>query len=621
MNSQFAIFRIIFGTFLTWHFLALIPYGTELFSNKGVLADPTLNATFGIFPNPLYLWNTPGAVLTMLVLATAASITFTLGLFRRTSAIILWFLITAFFHRNNLTSNPSLPYLGLILVLSAFIPSGEKFSLGKKNPNWEMPPLIIPVATFLLALGYTFSGWTKLSSPSWIDGSAILRVLENPLSRPGFFRDFLLNVPEVFLTTATWAALLAELLYLPLVLHRKSRPWIWLSLVVMHLSLILLIDFADLSLGMLMIHLFTFDPKWLPAKGKVRLAFDADCLMCNRFLSFLADEDHKERLTFEPLPEGRKATMLATRDDTTYERSTAVIVTMEALGGHWRGMALLARLIPRPLRDLVYRFIAKNRHRFSRKSICQLPSAAVRSRLVQVSMLFFLVAISSSCSDKPLHQGRFPFCLMDRAPGGNHLQKEDAAFREIIRHKANEPIPTDQIKTGDVIAFHMSHKEAMSHLRKRNIQKIPYELFAYGHLALVVDQGDGPRLLQLAMKQAANIDDGFEYLADKQWILYRPTLEIDEERLASFVDRALSNASDPKKAYDYTGALGFKNVTTTPDTLEEIPDEFTCVTLIQAALHYAGHPTRSIHRKGILDVVTPAQVIHSSVAPLQQGSD
>jgi hypothetical protein len=31
----------------------------------------------------------------------------------------------------------------------------------------------------------------------------------------------------------------------------------------MHLSLIALIDFADLSLGMVLIHLFTFDPGWV----------------------------------------------------------------------------------------------------------------------------------------------------------------------------------------------------------------------------------------------------------------------------------------------------------------------------------------------------------------------
>ena len=378
MNSQFALFRIVFGTFLTWHFIALIPYGAELFSNEGIISDASLNPTYGFFPNHLYLWDSPLVVALTLGTAVLASITFTLGWAGRTSAVILWFIITALFHRNNLTSNPSLPYLGLILVLSTLIPAGENFSLSKRNENWFMPKWIIPVATFLLALGYTFSGWTKLSSPSWIDGTAITHVLNNPLARPGFFRDFLLGTPDGFLALLTWGALLAELLYLPLCLSKKARPWIWLALLGMHLGLILLIDFADLSMGMVMIHLFTFDPKWLKATVPARLAFDADCLMCNRFLAFLAREDHQQQLTFEALPDdSEKTSMIVTRNGQTYRRSTAVIVIFDSLGGHWKALSFIARIIPRPFRDLLYDFIAKNRHRFGSKKICTLPSAAV----------------------------------------------------------------------------------------------------------------------------------------------------------------------------------------------------------------------------------------------------
>ena len=113
------------------------------------------------------------------------------------------------------------------------------------------------------------------------------------------------------------------------------------------------------------------------------------------------------------------------------------------------------------------------------------------------------------------------------------------------------------------------------------------------------------------MKQAANIDDGLEYLDDKKWAIFRPTSDLDEERLAEFVSLALKKLSDPKKAYDYSGVLGVHNRTTTPDFSEDIPNEYTCVTLIQAALHYAGHPTDSIYRKGFLDIVTPGQLIES----------
>ncbi|MGJ8698148.1 MAG: DCC1-like thiol-disulfide oxidoreductase family protein [Verrucomicrobiaceae bacterium] len=627
MNYQFALFRILFGSYLLCHFLALIPYGTELFSDQGLLDSGALNLT----PSPTF-FSTPVAILCLLVGSCAASFTFTIGLFRRTSAAFLWFALTFLFLRNNLISNPGLPYVGLILILTTLIPTGEPLSVGKKNPDWKLPPLILPGATLLLAAGYTFSAWTKLASPSWIDGSAITYVLNNPLARPSTFRDLVLSLPPELLKLATWGALLAELLYLPLTLVRKTRPWIWLALLAMHLGLIVLIDFADLSLGMVMIHLFTFDPKWLPArKPTLQLSFDGDCLMCNRFIHFLANQDQARLITFSHLPQDSpRDSMIVTRAGKHHHCSSAFLILLGALGGHWRALAMIGFCIPRPLRDLAYRLIAANRHRFSRKKECPLPTLAVLDRIVPdldespkipstplpanllLGLLFFVGAsFLLSCSPREVHNGRFPFSLMDRPPGGNHLNQPEAAFTQLNRFSPGQQIPSD-IRVGDVIGFHMSHQEAWSYLKKGSIQKIPYELFSHGHLALVVDHHGEKRLLQLAMKQAANIDDNFTYLHDKSWTLYRPTSPIDESRLADFVNTALVNVSHPKKAYDYSGALGLHNRSTKPESLDDIASEYTCVTLIQAALHYAGHPTRSTWRKGILDIITPAQLIHSS---------
>ncbi len=633
MNYQFTFFRIILGCYLAWHFIELLPYGTEIFSDQGLLGDGSLNFT----PRIEFL-GSPAAILCLIGASIAASISFTAGFLRRSAALFLWFSLTFLFLKNNLISNPALPYLGLILILTTLIPIGEPLSVGKKNPTWKIPRFIIPGATLLLALGYTFSGWTKLASPSWIDGSAMLHILENPLARPSSFRDLVMSLPIDLLKVATWTALAAELLYLPLTFFRKSRPWIWLGLLLMHLGLIVLIDFADLSLGMVMIHLFTFDPKWLPAKKQpVRIAFDGHCLMCNRFIHLLASQDHAQLLTFAPLPEDApRDSMIATRAENHFHRSSAFLIILTALGGHWRALAILGFLIPRPLRDLAYRIIAKNRHRFAGKNACPLPSPEVTTRLAPqlektpptpkkpipanfiVALLFFACAsFLLSCSPAPVHKGRFPFSLMDRSPGGSHLNKADAAFLKMDRFTPGDTLPSD-IRVGDVIAFHMSHKDAWSHLKKGKIQKIPYELFSHGHLALVLDHHGDKRLLQLAMKQAANVDDNFSYLTDKDWTLYRPTREIDQARLNEFVTHALVKVSHPKKAYDYSGALGLHNRPTTPETLDDIAHEYTCVTLIQAALHYAGHPTHSTHRKGILDIITPAQVIHSAQTPFKE---
>jgi hypothetical protein len=48
-----------------------------------------------------------------------------------------------------------------------------------------------------------------------------------------------------------------------LALVPRLRPWLWTALLGMHLALIALIAFADLSLGMVTFHLFVADPDWL----------------------------------------------------------------------------------------------------------------------------------------------------------------------------------------------------------------------------------------------------------------------------------------------------------------------------------------------------------------------
>jgi hypothetical protein len=102
-----------------------------------------------------------------------------------------------------------------------------------------------------------------MDSASWVDGSAMAYLLENPLARPGFFRDVMLWLPDWILMGLTWFTLVAEVVYLPLALWKRSRFWIWLVLVGMHFGIIGVVDFADLSLGMLMVHLFVMEPMWL----------------------------------------------------------------------------------------------------------------------------------------------------------------------------------------------------------------------------------------------------------------------------------------------------------------------------------------------------------------------
>lgn len=205
-----------------------------------------------------------------------------------------------------------------------------------------------------------------------------------------------------------------------------------------------------------------------------------------------------------------------------------------------------------------------------------------------------------------MHGGRMPFSLLERSPvgwskGGEKMEQVEVSMSEL--------------QPGDVVAFWMGHNEALGYLRRGVVQKIPYELFQFGHVALVVEASSQPgemRLLQLAMAQAANVDEGLDYLEDKKWQVFRPPSgAVDPERLREFVDQVVITASDPKKAYDFPGVLGWKNSPWQPETPEEIGSRYSCATLVVAALHYAGYELNAVCRGGRLDVVTPRQVVMS----------
>ena len=185
---QFAVFRIALGLYLIQHFVFLIPYGTELFSREGLLPNAALNFTHGVLPNPLEWWDTPGFATAWLIGMRVLSVSLLLGSFRRTTYLLLWYGWACLFNRNNLISNPGIPYVGLIFLLMAIVPPGEPLSLARKRTRgaWCFPWMVFFSAWVLMAVGYTFSGVDKLlTSPSWRDGTAIVHLVNNPLARPG----------------------------------------------------------------------------------------------------------------------------------------------------------------------------------------------------------------------------------------------------------------------------------------------------------------------------------------------------------------------------------------------------------------------------------------------------
>jgi len=262
---HFTVFRISLGLYLLMHFLFLFPFSTELFSNEGMLASVQFNLTSGLFPiNILNSWDDPVNVKIFVSVLILSALSLILGFKRRLVAAVLLYGWMALFNRNNLILTPGLAFVGWLLAVMIFVPEGEPYSLfTKKVPKWEMPLVVYSGAWLIMSLAYTLSGIDKLSSPSWVDGTGIHKLLDNPLIRDtelvDFFRD---QVPVVHKFT-TYLIVLAELLFFPLALFRFTRVIVWCLMVFIHLGIIALMNITDLSIAMLMIHVFTFDRGWL----------------------------------------------------------------------------------------------------------------------------------------------------------------------------------------------------------------------------------------------------------------------------------------------------------------------------------------------------------------------
>jgi predicted DCC family thiol-disulfide oxidoreductase YuxK len=124
--------------------------------------------------------------------------------------------------------------------------------------------------------------------------------------------------------------------------------------------------------------------------------FDGVCTLCNRSVNFLISKDKKEVLKFASLQSDYaqniipKAllnrenldTIIVYSDGQFYDRSNAVLKLCKILGGGFY-VFLIGYLIPRFIRDGLYRFIANNRYNWFGKQLqCRVPSPELKDRFL-----------------------------------------------------------------------------------------------------------------------------------------------------------------------------------------------------------------------------------------------
>ncbi|HYF62208.1 MAG TPA: thiol-disulfide oxidoreductase DCC family protein [Herpetosiphonaceae bacterium] len=123
--------------------------------------------------------------------------------------------------------------------------------------------------------------------------------------------------------------------------------------------------------------------------------FDGVCNLCNGSVRFILRHDRAGYFSFASLQSPAGARALAERgaaptlnsivlieDGRLYESSDAVLRIARRLGAPW-SWGYAAVIVPRPLRNALYRIIARNRYRwFGRREACMLPTPELRGRFL-----------------------------------------------------------------------------------------------------------------------------------------------------------------------------------------------------------------------------------------------
>tara|TARA_R110002073_G_scaffold4213_2_gene28015 strand:- start:1454 stop:1864 length:411 start_codon:yes stop_codon:yes gene_type:complete len=133
-----------------------------------------------------------------------------------------------------------------------------------------------------------------------------------------------------------------------------------------------------------------------PSQNKPIILFDGVCNLCNTSIQLIIKKDLKEQFLFAPLQSdaGQRillhnklenldfGTIILLENNKIYDKSTAALrITRRLSGGYPLLYAFV--IVPKFIRDAVYKTIANNRHKwFGKQAQCMVPTASIKERFL-----------------------------------------------------------------------------------------------------------------------------------------------------------------------------------------------------------------------------------------------
>ena len=127
------------------------------------------------------------------------------------------------------------------------------------------------------------------------------------------------------------------------------------------------------------------------------IVFDGVCVLCNRSVHFIIMHDTQKlfRLVSMQATVGQQllrdhgldsddpSSLLLIDESGAHTDTDAIIRVVCRFGGVWKLISIM-RIVPPDLRDLAYRWVAKNRyHWFGKRETCMVPTPDIAERFIQ----------------------------------------------------------------------------------------------------------------------------------------------------------------------------------------------------------------------------------------------
>jgi len=132
-------------------------------------------------------------------------------------------------------------------------------------------------------------------------------------------------------------------------------------------------------------------------EGKKIILFDGVCNLCNSSVQFVIKRDKKDMFRYTALQSEVGQQMIKERGiDTSqvdsiiliepgvayYTKSDAALEIGQSFGGGWKLLAIFTWL-PKPFRDAMYDFVARNRYKwFGKQESCMIPTPELKAKFL-----------------------------------------------------------------------------------------------------------------------------------------------------------------------------------------------------------------------------------------------